>query len=106
MPRGYPKAKQQPAPEQEAPTSQPQVPATPAPEQAAKKEERASPAKHVLYDSVGDERTPFDILVSGEWVRGVWNADRTKLTFHVPAEHAERFALHHHVVTGRIKRRD
>jgi len=60
---------------------------------------KAAPAV-VTFRSVGKEN--HEIVIMG--IRGLQGADM-KLTFDVPADKAERFAKHHHVVTGRVVRR-
>ena len=59
-----------------------------------------------VYESVGEVMTSFDILIAGEWYKGAWNRDRTKLRFKIPVDVVDRMEQHHHVVTGRVKRCD
>ena len=53
----------------------------------------------VTFRSVGKEN--HEIVIMG--IRGLQGPDM-KLTFDVPADKADRFAEHHHVMTGRVSR--
>lgn len=54
----------------------------------------------VIFKSVNVETHEIEIM----GIRSVRGNDE-KLTFTVPAADADRFAKHHHVVTGRVVRR-
>lgn len=75
------------APEQQVPA------ADPAPEQA--------PAGTKLYVTRDPQTMLFDILVSGDNIRGTWGEGR-KVEFAVPDEHVERFEKHYHVAVGNV----
>tara|TARA_R110000823_G_scaffold14939_9_gene49009 strand:- start:3680 stop:3961 length:282 start_codon:yes stop_codon:yes gene_type:complete len=70
---------------------------------AAVENKRAIPNK-VLFVSSGEELTPFPITVVGEEIRPQWCEQREYLTWSVPSNLAERFAMHEFVVQGRIVR--
>lgn len=85
------------------------APKTPEPEnylekvkqdRAAKKaaKETATKFDGTYFVSANFEATMFDVMR----VRPVRMPSTGKLVWAVPAEKAERFAKHHHVVTGRI----
>jgi hypothetical protein len=54
----------------------------------------------VIFESRGDET--HEIVIMG--LRS-GRVDQTRLQWTVPAADADRFAKHHHVVTGRVVRR-
>jgi len=58
------------------------------------------PAAPVIFESRGDET--HEIVIMG--LRS-GRVDQTRLQWTVPAADADRFAKHHHVVTGRVVRR-
>lgn len=61
-------------------------------------------AGFVHFVSARKEVSTYEIQVAGVIVRPHWDKSREHLVWRVPAEHADRFALHHHVVTGRVLR--
>tara|TARA_B100000780_G_scaffold157247_1_gene110017 strand:+ start:323 stop:604 length:282 start_codon:yes stop_codon:yes gene_type:complete len=58
----------------------------------------------VLFVSKDVELTPFPITAVGVEIRPQWCEEREYLTWSVPTEIAERFAMHEFVVQGRILR--
>ena len=66
---------------------------------------KPKPSK-VLFVSTREEVSPFDITVAGTRIRAMWDKEREYLIWRVPAELADRFAMHEFVVKGRIVRED
>jgi hypothetical protein len=62
---------------------------------------KAKPA-FVTYVSVDKVAVPFNILVKGEEIRGVWLSRGGKVAFEVPAELEEGFKLHWHCQVGNV----
>jgi hypothetical protein len=58
----------------------------------------------VHFVSAKEEISRFDIVVSGERISPFWDENQEHLIWSVPAPLADRFALHDHVVKGRIIR--
>lgn len=58
----------------------------------------------VNFVSANEEISRFDITVAGERISPFWDENREHLIWSVPTPLAERFALHDHVVKGRIIR--
>ena len=90
-----------PAPEYAAPET-PDAPAPTADKPKAKKADKGT----VVFKSSGPETVAYDIRVRGIKIRPSWDGAQTHLLFDVPAELAEDFALHTHVVNGRVVRAD
>lgn len=61
---------------------------------------KPKPASHVTFESRGDET--HEIVIMGMRSGRV---DGARLQWSVPADKADRFAKHHHVVSGRVVRR-
>lgn len=58
---------------------------------------------HTLYRSAEPEATRFEVQIAGKRLRcGYAPGDARFLEFQVPNELAERFDVHHFVVTGRL----
>lgn len=60
----------------------------------------------VLFVSAREEVSQFDITVAGQRINSMWDNEREHLIWRVPAELADRFAMHEFVVKGRIIRED
>ena len=54
------------------------------------------------YVSAKEEVMAWDIKVTGEICKGIWDSDREYVTWRVPIALAPKFEAHHHVVMGRI----
>jgi hypothetical protein len=91
-----------PAPENTAPDTDTQAPTAEKPK--AKKADKGDAKNVVVFKSSGPETVAYDIRVRGIKVRPAWDAAQTHLLFDVPAELADDFALHTHVVNGRVVR--
>jgi hypothetical protein len=72
----------------------------------AEKAAKSSSARkeHVHFVSAEEEISRFDIIVAGERISPFWDENREHLIWSVPTPLADRFALHEHVVKGRIVR--
>lgn len=57
----------------------------------------------VTFASVNEEHVSFPIQVAGVVIRPS-RSENGRLVWRVPAQHAERFAVHHHVKMGRVVR--
>lgn len=64
----------------------------------------APKATHINFVSANEEPSAFDITVAGNRITPYRDESREYLIWSVPAELADRFALHDHVVKGRIVR--
>lgn len=58
------------------------------------------------YVSAKPEVSVWDINVSGEKVKGIWDSDKEYVTWRVQSNIAPKFELHHHFVMGRIIKAD
>jgi hypothetical protein len=71
-------------------------------EKAAKS--TASRDGRIHFVSANEEISRFDITVAGERISPFWDENQEHLIWSVPEALADRFALHEHVVKGRIIR--
>jgi hypothetical protein len=69
-----------------------------------KKADKSEGKNVVVFKSANPETVAYDIRVRGIKIRPAWDAAQTHLLFDVPAELADDFALHTHVVNGRVVR--
>ena len=60
----------------------------------------AKAADIVIFESTRDEPIQFDVSS----IRGHRDQSGKKIVWEVPADRAKRFAEHHHVLSGRIRR--
>lgn len=58
------------------------------------------------YVSAKEEVSTYDIKISGEAVKGIWDTDKEYVTWRVPSALSPKFELHHHFVMGRIIKAD
>ena len=58
------------------------------------------------YVSSKEEIATYDIKVSGEACRGLWDQHKNYLPSRIKADQAPRFEAHHHFVMGRIIKSD
>ena len=70
------------------------------------KPETSAPKKpgEVYFVSAQPEPISFEIEAVGNKIKGYWDGDHAHLCWRVPSDIADRFAMHHHVQTGRIIR--
>lgn len=61
---------------------------------------------YVLFVSAEEEIMQFDITVQGQRITPMWDSEREYLVWRVPADKADRFAMHEFVQRGRIVRED
>jgi len=58
------------------------------------------------YVSSKEEVACFDVKISGEACKGVWDGKREHVTWRVPSNLSAKFELHHHFVMGKIIKAD